>query len=255
MSRKHGPARGVRGFVRRFLQRPGTADLRRAHRIAAAAAAKDPDGTVPAQGAWGDTELASYLAVARAAAEKSLDERPFDVQMQAAAGLLTGHVVEMATGEGKTLSGAMAAAGYALQGKRVHVISVNDYLAQRDAEWMGPLYEALGVSVGWIGQSSTPEERRAAYAQRRDVRLGQRDRLRRAPRPALHRRGRPDRARTQRGAGGRGRLGAGRRGPGATGAGRDRRPGRFGAGDGRDSSGSWSRATTTSSTTRRATST
>ena len=109
MSRKHEPARGVRGFVRRFLQRPGTADLRRAHRIAAAAAAKDPEGAVPAQGTWGDAELATYLAVARAAAEKSLDERPFDVQVQAAAALLTGHVVEMAAGEGKTLAGAIAA--------------------------------------------------------------------------------------------------------------------------------------------------
>ncbi|MBY8853428.1 accessory Sec system translocase SecA2, partial [Saccharothrix sp. MB29] len=78
-------------------------------------------------------------------------------------GLLEGHVVEMATGEGKTLSGAIAAAGFALRGDRVHVVSVNDYLAQRDAQWMGPLYELLGVSVGWIDQGSKPEERRAAY--------------------------------------------------------------------------------------------
>jgi preprotein translocase subunit SecA len=73
-------------------------------------------------------------------------------------------VAEMATGEGKTLSGALAAARYALQGHHVHVVSVNDYLARRDAEWMGPVYELLGVTVGWIGQDSTPAERRTAYA-------------------------------------------------------------------------------------------
>ena len=58
--------------------------------------------------------------------------------------MLAGDVVEMATGEGKTLAGAIAAAGYALGGRHVHVISVNDYLARRDAEWMGPLLEAMG---------------------------------------------------------------------------------------------------------------
>ena len=163
MSRKHGPARGVRGFVRRFLQRPGSADLRRARRIAAAAAAKEP-GSVPAEGTWGDGEIAMFLAVAREAAEKTLGERPFDVQLQAAAALLLGHVVEMVTGEGKTLVGAIAAAGYARQGRRVHVISVNDYLARRDAEWMGPLLAELGVSVGWLGQATEQAERRAAYA-------------------------------------------------------------------------------------------
>src|SRR5690348_13396387 len=158
MSRKHGPARGVRGFVRRFLQRPGAADLRRARRIAAAVGAP---GSVPAEGAWGDAEIAAYLAVAREAAEKALGERPFDVQLEAAAALLLGHVVEMATGEGKTLVGAIAAAGYARQGRRVHVISVNDYLARRDAEWMGPLLGELEVSVGWVGAATV--DRRAAY--------------------------------------------------------------------------------------------
>ena len=89
------------------------------------------------------------------------------MQLQAAAALLVGHVVEMATGEGKTLAGALAAAGYALQGRRVHVISVNDYLARRDAEWMGPLYAELGVTVGWIDQRPTADRRRELYA--RDV--------------------------------------------------------------------------------------
>ncbi|MGP3963684.1 accessory Sec system translocase SecA2 [Nonomuraea sp. 3N208] len=115
-------------------------------------------------------DLAEFCAIAREAADRTLGLRPYDVQLLGTLALLDGKVAEMATGEGKTLSGAMAAAGYALQGKRVHVISVNDYLARRDAEWMGPFYEALGVSVGWIGQNSTPDERRAAYA--KDVTYG-----------------------------------------------------------------------------------
>jgi preprotein translocase subunit SecA len=78
-------------------------------------------------------------------------------------GLLSGHVVQMATGEGKTLAGALAASGYALTGKRVHVISVNDYLARRDAEWMRPVYELLGVSVDWVEPSHTRQRRRGAY--------------------------------------------------------------------------------------------
>ncbi len=168
MSRKSGPARGVRGFVRRFLQRPGSADLRRPRRIAAAAeTAKGSLVAVTGHNNWGDGQLAEFLALARTAAEKALDERPFDVQLLAAAAMLVGHVVEMATGEGKTLAGALAAAGYALQGRRVHVISVNDYLARRDAEWMGPLYAELGVSVGWIDQWTTTERRRELYG--RDV--------------------------------------------------------------------------------------
>ncbi|NBP85521.1 MAG: accessory Sec system translocase SecA2, partial [Mycobacteriaceae bacterium] len=74
-----------------------------------------------------------------------------------------GDVIEMATGEGKTLSGAIAAAGYALAGRNVHVVTINDYLARRDAEWMGPLIGAMGLTVGWITAESTPAERRAAY--------------------------------------------------------------------------------------------
>jgi preprotein translocase subunit SecA len=77
--------------------------------------------------------------------------------------MLAGDVVEMATGEGKTLSGAIAAAGYALGGRNVHVITINDYLARRDAEWMGPLLEAMGLTVGWITGDSTADERREAY--------------------------------------------------------------------------------------------
>ena len=106
--------------------------------------------------------------------------RPFDVQLQGALRMLAGDVVEMATGEGKTLSGAIAAAGYAIGGRNVHVITINDYLARRDAEWMGPLLEALGLTVGWITADSTAEERRKAYKSRRHLCVGQRNRLRRA---------------------------------------------------------------------------
>ncbi|WP_285757892.1 accessory Sec system translocase SecA2 [Nocardiopsis ansamitocini] len=109
-------------------------------------------------------DLAELCALGREAAHRVLDERPFDAQLIGVMALLDGHVAEMATGEGKTLAGALAAAGFALRGQRVHVLSVNDYLAQRDAEWMRPLYTLLGVEAGWIGQESTTEQRRAAYA-------------------------------------------------------------------------------------------
>lgn len=109
------------------------------------------------------SDIPQFLAIAREAAERATSLRPFDVQLLGALRMLAGDVVEMATGEGKTLSGAIAAAGYALGGRSVHVITINDYLARRDAEWMGPLIEALGLTVGWITGESTAEERRAAY--------------------------------------------------------------------------------------------
>lgn len=109
------------------------------------------------------SDIPQFLAVAREASERATTLRPFDVQLLGALRMLAGDVVEMATGEGKTLAGAIAAAGYAIAGRSVHVISVNDYLARRDAEWMGPLLEAMGLTVGWITAESTPEERRTAY--------------------------------------------------------------------------------------------
>lgn len=108
-------------------------------------------------------DMPQFLALAREAAERATTLRPFDVQLLGALRMMAGDVVEMATGEGKTLSGAIAAAGYALAGRNVHVVTINDYLARRDAEWMGPLIEALGLTVGWITGDSTAEERRAAY--------------------------------------------------------------------------------------------
>jgi len=108
-------------------------------------------------------DIPQFLAIAREASERSTALKPFDVQVQGALRMLAGDVVEMATGEGKTLSGAIAAAGYALGGRNVHVITINDYLARRDAEWMGPLLEAMGLTVGWITSDSTADQRRAAY--------------------------------------------------------------------------------------------
>ena len=108
-------------------------------------------------------DMPQFLAIAREAAERAIGLRPFDVQLLGALRMMAGDVIEMATGEGKTLSGAIAAAGYGLAGRNVHVVTINDYLARRDAEWMAPVIEAMGCTVGWITADSTREERRAAY--------------------------------------------------------------------------------------------
>ncbi|MCW2935238.1 MAG: Protein export cytoplasm protein SecA ATPase helicase, partial [Actinomycetia bacterium] len=121
----------------------------------------DGELTAAAQAARDDAEI---CACGREAARRALGERPYDVQVLGALAMLSGLVAEMATGEGKTLAGALAAAGYALRGRSVDVMSVNDYLARRDAEWMRPVFALLGVTVGWIGQDSTVAERRRAYA-------------------------------------------------------------------------------------------
>ncbi|ABL05290.1 preprotein translocase ATPase SecA2 [Mycobacterium ulcerans Agy99] len=108
-------------------------------------------------------DIPQFLAIAREAGERATGLRPFDVQLLGALRMLAGDVIEMATGEGKTLAGAIAAAGYALGGRHVHVVTINDYLARRDAEWMAPLLEAMDLTVGWITAESTGADRRAAY--------------------------------------------------------------------------------------------
>src|SRR5487761_106706 len=160
---------GLRNRATRFLQRPGAASLAGYTALLPDIAAREPalrelggaELTAAAREMDGDAEV---CATGREAARRGLGERPFDVQLAGTLALLSGQVAEMATGEGKTLSGALAAAGYALRGRSVHVMSVNDYLARRDAEWMRPVYDLLGVTVGWIGQGSTAAERRRAYA-------------------------------------------------------------------------------------------
>ncbi len=106
---------------------------------------------------------ARFVALAREAAARTVGLAAFDEQLAACCALLSGHAIEMDTGEGKTLVGALAAAGHALAGRRVHVISVNDYLAERDAEWMGPFFALLGVSVGWVGQHTSRDDRQRSY--------------------------------------------------------------------------------------------
>ncbi len=161
-------AANLRDRVRRFLQRPGTADLSGYERLLPAITAAGesladlPDEALPGVAAAADE--AGFCAVGREAASRALGQRPYDTQLLGALVMMSGSIAEMATGEGKTLAGALAAAWYATQGRRVHVMAVNDYLAQRDAEWMGPVYRALGVTVGSLGQASDPEQRRAAYA-------------------------------------------------------------------------------------------
>ncbi len=103
------------------------------------------------------------LALVRVAAQRSLGMRPFDVQIMGAWALLRGMVAEMETGEGKTLTAALTASAAAMAGIPVHIITVNDYLAQRDALWMGPLYKALGLTCGSIVHGLDHEQRLASY--------------------------------------------------------------------------------------------
>jgi preprotein translocase subunit SecA len=104
------------------------------------------------------------FALVREAASRTLGKRHYESQLLAGWALLQGRLVEMQTGEGKTFAATLAASAAALAGYPVHVITVNDYLAARDAEEMGPLYRFLGLSVGVVVQGRTRPERRAAYA-------------------------------------------------------------------------------------------
>ncbi|WP_075171531.1 preprotein translocase subunit SecA [Neptunomonas phycophila] len=117
-----------------------------------------------AAGATLDDILNEAFAVAREASKRTLGLRHFDVQLIGGMTLHNGGVAEMRTGEGKTLVATLAVYLNALSGKGVHVVTVNDYLASRDAEWMRPLYEFLGMSVGVVLSRQQPEEKRAAYA-------------------------------------------------------------------------------------------
>jgi preprotein translocase subunit SecA len=105
-----------------------------------------------------------FFALVREACRRALGQRPFDEQIVAALALDEGHVVEMQTGEGKTLAAVMPAAFNALAGRSVHVLTFNDYLARRDAGWMGPIYRMVGLSVGCVQQGMAADGRHAAYA-------------------------------------------------------------------------------------------
>ncbi|MDR3186868.1 MAG: preprotein translocase subunit SecA [Holosporaceae bacterium] len=116
-----------------------------------------------AEGETLDDVLPEAFAVVREAAKRTLGLRPFDVQLVGALALHNGMVAEMKTGEGKTLVASIAVYLNALEGKGVHVVTVNDYLARRDAEWMGKIYKFLGLTVGIIVHGLTDTERRDQY--------------------------------------------------------------------------------------------
>ena len=110
-----------------------------------------------------DDILPEAFAVAREAARRTLGERPYDVQILGGIVLHQGKITEMKTGEGKTLSSVTAAYLNAITGEGVHIVTVNDYLAERDAAWMKPVYDLLGISVGFIISNMTNEARQKAY--------------------------------------------------------------------------------------------
>jgi preprotein translocase subunit SecA len=110
-----------------------------------------------------DALLPEAFATVREAAQRTLGQRHYDVQLIGGIVLHRGEIAEMRTGEGKTLVATLAVYLNALEGKGVHVVTVNDYLARRDADWMGQIYRFLGLSVGVIVPNLTDIERREAY--------------------------------------------------------------------------------------------
>src|SRR5688572_6962801 len=120
--------------------------------------------TLLTRSGWDDLQRAgACFALVREAAARSIGQRHFAVQLIGGWAMLRGMLAEMETGEGKTLAATLAASTAALAGRVVHVVTVNDYLAERDARSMGPIYRALGLTVGCVRHGMTPEERREAY--------------------------------------------------------------------------------------------
>ncbi len=143
-----------------------------------------------------DDILIEAFAACREAGRRYLSMRHYDVQMIGGMVLHSGTIAEMVTGEGKTLVATLAAYLNALEGKGVHVVTVNDYLARRDMEWMGPLYMGLGLTVGTIQSDMDVDERQKSYAC--DITYGTNnefgfDYLRDNMRPARRSRQHPDR--------------------------------------------------------------
>jgi preprotein translocase subunit SecA len=117
-----------------------------------------------AEGETLDDLIPEAFAAVREAAKRAIGQRHFDVQIMGGVILHEGRISEMKTGEGKTLVSTLPAYLNALEGKGVHLVTTNDYLAKRDSEWMGPIYRALGISVGLIQAQMSPDQRRPAYA-------------------------------------------------------------------------------------------
>ncbi len=139
-----------------------TAEFR--DRIARALEGVHPEDAKAARDAVLDELLEEAFAVAREASVRALGMRPFDVQLIGGMVLHSGKIAEMKTGEGKTLVATMPVYLNALTGRGVHVVTVNDYLARRDAEWMGRIYKFLGLTVGCIQNNLLDDDRKAAYA-------------------------------------------------------------------------------------------
>ena len=112
----------------------------------------------------GAAQRVPALTMVARAGRATLRRTPYETQLLAALVMLDGDLAEMSTGEGKTYAAALGAAAWALSGMPVHLMTANDYLVQRDAQEMGPMFAALGLSVGCVTAASTPEQRRAAYA-------------------------------------------------------------------------------------------
>jgi preprotein translocase subunit SecA len=177
------PESGLDRFARR-LRRPfsggGPVRPARLRRIAQLTAARGPEAHALGEGetreavarlrlrlreeGFQEEAVAQAFALVREAAERTIGQRHFDVQVMGGWVLLQGRVAEMETGEGKTLVATLPACTAALAGIPVHIITVNDYLAQRDAEWMGPIYRALGLTVGVIVHGMDHGARQGAYA-------------------------------------------------------------------------------------------
>src|SRR5579863_10373788 len=110
------------------------------------------------------SSIAEQFAAVATVCERVLGQRPFDAQILGALAMADGKIAEMQTGEGKTLAATMAVYVLAKPGRGCHVLTANDYLARRDAEWMGGIYRFLGLSAGYLAEGMTAEERRRAYA-------------------------------------------------------------------------------------------
>jgi preprotein translocase subunit SecA len=149
-----------RGFLRRVAEASEGLGLLKAHEISDVVTALRRD--LHRHGLRPDL-VARAFAVIREVSGRKLGMRHFDVQLLGGWAMLRGKVAEMETGEGKTLAATLPAATAALAGIPVHIITVNDFLAARDAAWMKPIYDALGLSVGTILEGMSPPERRHAY--------------------------------------------------------------------------------------------
>ena len=147
-----GRLQAVRDAIRTWRDRPDS-DLRQA------AASIAHAGVAPAE-----ADALRMFPLVCEGARRTLGLVPFDEQIVAALALADGAIVEVQTGEGKTLAATMPVALWACAGRGAHVLTFNDYLARRDAEWMGPVYRTLGLSVAAVSQEQAPEARRAAYA-------------------------------------------------------------------------------------------